>query len=198
MHHPLTTLRTVVGLALLLAPAVAHAHMAPPVVLLSEREAVLALTGGAKKLFVRETRLTATERRRVLERTGWNADDDFYRFYLGRDAEGKVTSAATLIHEFTIHGPVRVAVGFSSDGKVTGARVVELTEESYPSLKPLIDRGFTDRFIGLDSSSTFSPGKEILRLDSNSMPRFFAQVTADLVRRAAALFEVVIRDRKEG
>ena len=107
----------------------------PPVVLLSEQDAVRGMTGGATKFFVREVRLTAEERGTIRQQWNWQAEDELYRFYLGRDAAGQLVAAVIFLTGFTIHGPVRVAVGLHPDGTVKDAKVVELTEETLPWLQ---------------------------------------------------------------
>jgi hypothetical protein len=57
------------------------AHITPPVVLLSEQDAVRGMTGGATKFFVREVRLTAEERGTIRQQWGWPAEDELYRGY---------------------------------------------------------------------------------------------------------------------
>src|SRR5438046_8805601 len=106
------------------------AHITPPVVLVSDREAVVNLLAGARRFFVREVRLTAAEKQAIRQQTGWTPEDDFYRFYIGRDDQGRIVAATVFLTEFTIHGPVRVAVALGPDGKVKCATVVELTEET--------------------------------------------------------------------
>ena len=125
----------------LAAPALAH--ITPPVLLISDRDAVVGLLSGARRFFVREVRLTAPEREAIKQQTGWAPDEDFYRFYLGRNAEGRLVAATIFVTEFTIHGPVRVAVALGPDGKARGATVVEVTEETYPWVKPLLDQDLT-------------------------------------------------------
>jgi hypothetical protein len=151
--------RTLIGiLALALTGSIAGpalGHVTPPVVLVSDRDAVAGLLPGARRFFVREVRLNA-QQRQTLQRAGWKADEDFYRFYLGRDDQGRLVGAMVFLSEYTIHGPIRVAVGLGPDGKVRGATVVEMSEETYPWLKPLIDRDFTRDYVGLDSRGTFS------------------------------------------
>ena len=83
---------------------------------------------------------------------------------------------------------VRVAVGLGPDGKVRGATVVELTEETYPWLKPLIDQNFTRDYVGLDSRGPYP----IKRANLESMSQFYAQIVASLIQRAALLYEVAI------
>lgn len=172
--------RLILGLAAALALAgPALAHITPPVMLVSDRDAVVGLLSGARRFFVREVRLTASERDAIKRQTGWTPDEDFYRFYLGRNAEGRLVAATIFVTEFTIHGPVRVAVALGPDGKVRGATVVEVTEETYPWVKPLIDQDLT----------RLSPA------GLESMPQFYAQVIAGLVRRAAVLYDVGVLKR---
>ena len=53
----------------------ALAHVTPPVVLMSDRDAVVGLLAGARRFFVREIRLTPEQRRAVQQRSGWNPDE---------------------------------------------------------------------------------------------------------------------------
>jgi hypothetical protein len=57
------------------------AHITPPVVLLSEQDAVRGMTGGASKFFVREVRLTAEARETIRQQWGWQPDDALYRTF---------------------------------------------------------------------------------------------------------------------
>lgn len=172
---------------------VAAAHITPPVVLMSDRDAVVALLAGAQRFFVREVRLSPAEQSAVKQQTGWTPDEDFYRFYLGRDGQGRIVAATIFVTEFTIHGPVRVAVSLGPDGKVRGAAVVELTEETYPWVKPLIDRNFTRDYAGQDSRGHFHLSDRLGHLEA--MPQFYGQLISGLVQRAALLFEVGVLRR---
>ena len=180
------TALVVLGLA-----ASARAHITPPVVLASDRDAVAGLLTGARRFFVREVRLTAAERQMIRQQTGWSADEDFYRFYIGRDEQGRVVAATVFLTEFTIHGPVRVAVALGPDGKVKGSAVVELTEETYSWIKPLLDREFTREYVGRDARGTFT----VSAGGGDSMAQFYGQVIASLIHRAAMLYEVGVIKR---
>jgi hypothetical protein len=136
-------------------------------------------------------RLSAADRKAIRQKTGWNPDDDHYRFYIGRAADGAAVGATIFLSEFTIHGPVRVAVAIGPEGKVSGASVVEVTEESYTWVKPLLDGGFLQRFAGRDGRSALAQTGNI----GGSMPRFYAEVIARLVGRAATLYEVTMPPR---
>ncbi len=186
-----TLVRPLLAAVLLaLAAGTAGAHITPPVVLLSDRDALLGLLQGARKFFVREVRLSDAERAAIRRTSGWSPDEDFYRFYLGRDADGRLVAAAVFVTDFTIHGPVRVAVALGPDGRVRGATVVEVTEETYPWVKPLIDQQLLRDFVGQDAHGRFMVSDRIARAAPEAMPQFYAQVVAGLVQRAALLWEV--------
>jgi hypothetical protein len=177
-----------------LAASVALAHITPPVVLVSDRDAVVGLLAGARKFFVREVRLTPEERGVIQKQWAWSAEEEFYRFYLGRDEGGRLVAATIFMTEFTIHGPVRVAVGIGPDGKIKGATVVELTEETYPWLKPLIDHDFIRDFVGRDIRASFTLGTRHAGAHEN-MGLFYGQVVASLIQRGAILYEVAVVKR---
>jgi hypothetical protein len=186
-RRKLESLGVIVAGAVMLA-GVAAAHVTPPVVLMSDRDAVVTLLVGAQRFFVREIRLRPAEQAVIQQQSGWTPDEEFYRFYLGRDDQGRLVAGAIFVTEFTIHGPVRVAVSLGPDGKVRGAAVVEVTEETYPWVKPLIDADFARDYAGQDGRGQFRLSDRLSRLDT--MPRFYGQVVASLIQRAALLFEV--------
>jgi hypothetical protein len=179
----------VAAMSLVIAAQVALAHVTPPVILTSDRDAVLRLLPGARRFFVKEVRLSPAQQQQIRRETGWTPDESFYRFYLGRDEGGRLVNATVFLTEYTIHGPVRVAVGLDPQGRVSGAQVVELTEETYPWLKPLLDRDFTRDFVGRDGHGSFALPDRITAPIA-SMPRFYAQIVASLLQRAALLYEV--------
>jgi len=183
--------RRLVLLLCAMAAAPALAHVTPPVLLLSDRDAVSSLLAGARRYFVREVRLTSAERQAIKNDTGWRPDEDFYRFYIGRDEAQHEVGAVIFVTEYTIHGPVRVAVALAPDGKVKSAAVVEVSEETYPWVKKLIDSGDLARFVGRDAHSSFAAGEGA----ASSMPRFYGDIIASLVQRAALLYEAGVLKR---
>src|SRR5262249_30746950 len=90
----------ILGLA---GAAALRAHITPPVVLLSERDAVTHLLAGARKFSVLEVRLTPEERQAIRKGWNWKPTEDFYRFYMGRSEEGKLLGAVIFVTDFTIH-----------------------------------------------------------------------------------------------
>jgi hypothetical protein len=181
------------GLVVLAAGMVA-AHVTPPVVLASDREAVAGLLSGSRRFFVREVRLSSAEREAIQKQSGWTPNEDFYRFYLGRDDQGALVAATTFMTEYTLHGPVRVAVGLGPDGKVKGAQVVEITEETYPWVQPLIALDFARDYIGQGSAGRYTL-TDRARAAGDSMTQFYGQIIASLIQRAAILYETTVLKR---
>jgi hypothetical protein len=181
--------------SLVLGIGVVWAHITPPVVLLSERDAILGMMGNASRFFVREVKLTPEEREALQHRWGWQPDEELYRFYLGRDAAGQLVAAVTFLTEFTLHGPVRVAVGLDPEGKVKSAKVMELTEETFPWIQPLLDQNLTQDYIGRDSQANFTLGERFARVHLESMPHFYGQIVTSLIQRAVVLFDVAVMTR---
>jgi len=183
------------AVALAIGVGIGLAHITPPVVLVSDQDAVLNMMSGAKKFFVREVRLASEERDAIQKQWGWRPEGDLYRCYLGRDDAGQLVAAVMFLTEYTIHGPVRVAVGIGADGKIKGAQVVELSEVTYPWLKPLIDQDFTRDYVGRDSRSNFGLSEGLRKMRLDSLSEFYAQVVASLIQRAAVLFDVAVLKR---
>ncbi|HEX6266686.1 MAG TPA: hypothetical protein VFZ81_07290 [Burkholderiales bacterium] len=161
-----------------LAASAAWAHNSPPVVLISERTAVRSLLASADKLFVREVRLAA--------------GDAPHLFYIGRDRDGKLLGSAVIMTEPTRDGPIRIAVGISPDGKVKEVQLVQVSEEIYAHMKPLMDRNFTARYAGLGPGAN-SAAAETSAAGANAMQQHYEDLVSRMVERALVLYDVSIR-----
>ena len=181
---------------LVAARRVALAHVTPQVVLMSDREAVVRMMPRATRFFVREVKLAPEDRHRIETGWTWKPTQDVYQFYLGRDKQGRFVGAIIFLTEPTIHGPVRVAVGIRPDGRVKDAQVLELTNEAYYWVKPLLDQNFTQEYVGFDSRASFIPRGRFSQANLQSMPYFYARIVARLIQRGAILSEVILL--KEG
>ena len=180
--------------AFTLASGAAWAHLTPPVVVVSERDAVMSQHAGAKKLSLREASLTADERKAVQSAYGWRATDDVHGFYMGRDDAGKLLSASVFMTEATMHGIIRVAVGFTPDGRVKDAQVTEVSEEIYAHMKPLMDRGFK-RYAGLGVGSSFEPPAPAAGSGADAMAQHYDGIVGRMVQRAVILYNVLVTKR---
>jgi hypothetical protein len=182
------------AIAAILTASAAWAHITPPVVLQSERDAVASQHTGAKKLSLREVTLTPDERKAIQATYGWRAQDDIHAFYMGRDDAGKLLSASVFMTEATMHGVIRVAVGFTPDGRVKSAELVEVSEEIYAHIKPLMDRGFTKRYAGLGIGSSFEPPAASAS-GADALAQHYDGIVSRMVQRAVILYNVGISKR---
>jgi dipeptide/tripeptide permease len=170
------------------------AHITPPVVLVPERDAVAAQHAGAKKLSLREVTLSPDERKAIQATYGWRAQDDVHAFYMGRDDAGKLLSASVFMTEATMHGMIRVAVGFTPDGRVKSAELVEVAEEIYAHMKQLMDRGFTKRYAGLGIGSSFEP-PAASGAGADALGQHYEAIVSRMVQRAVILYNVGVTKR---
>jgi hypothetical protein len=171
------------------AGAAAHAHINPPLALLSEREALaMALPGAAEFARVR-LELSAGQKRTLRKQWHWAADEQLLQAHLGRGPRG-TAGVVVLVSEITIHGSVRVAVGVGPDGRVTGAVLVEVSQEVFPWVRPLLERGVLRSYVGLGAEDEFPLPDDASEGGNQRMRRFFAKIVVSMLRAAAALHAV--------
>lgn len=186
-------LRSAILAVFLFALGSARAHITPPVVLVPERDALASQHAGAKKLSLREASLTADERKAVQSAHGWRATDDVHNFYMGRDDAGKLLSASVFMTEATMHGIIKVAVGFTPDGKVRAVEVVEVSEEIYAHMKGMMDRGFNKRYAGLGIGASFEA--PAAGGGADAMAQHYDSIVSRMVQRAVILYNVLVTKR---
>ena len=171
----------------------ARAHVSPPVVLASEAQ-VLKDMAGAEVGAVKKVRLDPAQREALREGCGCRASDVSYRAYVAPAASAGA-AAVVFVTEPTQHGPVRMAVALDHEGRVSAARVIEVTEESLPWVKPLIDQDLPGDYVGRRRGDDFGISERFEKMRLESMRRFYAQVVSGLIRRAAAVYDVALRPR---
>ena len=179
------------GLALA-GPALAH--VSPPVVLATEAETLKAMTGKAEGVVVRKVKLDAAQREALGEGCGCKATEASYRAYVA-GGDGGGAAAVVFLSEPTQHGPVRVAVALDREGRVTAARVLEVTEESLLWVKPLIEEDLPGDYVGRKMGDDFGISERFEKMRLESMRRFYARVVSGLIGRAAAVYDVALRPR---
>src|SRR2546426_11336339 len=99
-------------------------HITPAVVLVKRTDAVQALLPGATAYFAREVHLSTADAHRLHEAVDWSPDDGVLVFYRGTAGSTSV-GALEFVRADTPHGPIELAVGFTSGG---GGRGVGVTK----------------------------------------------------------------------
>jgi hypothetical protein len=175
--------------ALLLPTAPAPAHVNPSLVLMTDRDAMSAALPGAVRFEDRRIKLTSEQKEALQTHWRFKADEGNYRAYEGRDGGAQVVGSVVFLIQATIHSPVRVAVGVANDGRVAGAAVVELSQESYPWVKPLLEQRLFKRYVGLNARGDFKPPEATPGGTQGAMQAFYAKVITRMVQWGAAFCE---------
>src|SRR5439155_1028566 len=113
------------------AAVAALLHITPAVVLVKRPDAVQALLPGADTYFAREVHLSDTDAHRLHEAVDWSPEDGVLAFYTGKTGSTTV-GALEFVRVDTPHGPLEVAVGFTSEGRIRGVIVTKATGEMKP------------------------------------------------------------------
>jgi hypothetical protein len=171
------------------AGAAAQAHINPPLALLGEREALAIALPGATEFARVRLELSAGQKRALRTQWSWAADEQLLQGHVGRGPRG-AAGVVVLVSEITIHGSVRVAVGVGPDGRVTGAALVEVSQEVFPWVRPLLERGVLRSYVGLGAGDEFLLPDDASEGGNQRMRRFFAKIVVSMVRAAVALHEV--------
>lgn len=195
MTRSMRSVAAMLTTAAMLGGGLARAHVTPPVELVSDRDAISRLLAGAN-VSVREVRLSKADRAILKRRTGASPEGERQRVHVGRDADGRLVGGVVFLTEYTTHGPVRVAVGLGLDGRVTGASVVEVTEEAYRWVQPFVEHDFARDYVGQGADGRFALSERLERTITGELPRFYGRVLTTLLHRAALLFELGILERR--
>jgi len=166
------------------------AHVTPPRVLMTEREALERLFPGAGQAQPQQLRLMQEVRRQIHQQFGWKAEPKYRVFPVG-DASGSAGALFVLV-DYTLHGPVRTAVAIDEQGRVKGAHVLEVQEEPYVWIKPVIDEDFAKPFVGRDCPAT-SKAAASAGPTGGRMTQFYRSVLVNQLCHAAVLHRLVMR-----
>src|SRR5207245_7980713 len=117
-------------------------HITPVVVLVKRPDAVQALLPGADAYVAREVHLSDTDAHRLHEAVDWSPEDGVLAFYTGKTGSTTV-GALEFVRVDTPHGPLEVAVGFTSEGRIRGVIVTKATVEMKPWVLEAVAGGST-------------------------------------------------------
>jgi hypothetical protein len=168
-------------LSFFLIASFCYAHMSPPVQLVGEEEAVRTLMPDLK-IVAQHLRLSSPRIKEIYRNTGWRPSEKTIRYYTGTDEQGAVHTTVFVISDYTLHGSIRVAAACNSEGKVTGAELLELSEEAYNWVKPLIDQNYMKQVVQENAAAPANAG---------TMTKYYAEQIAKAVRQVPVLCNMV-------
>ena len=107
-------------------------HITPTVVLVKRPDAAKALLPGGETVVAREVRLNGADRRRLQATVHWVPEDGVLTFYAGKNGDATTGTLLFVRVDNSEHGPVEVAVGFTTAGAILDVIVTKATVETKP------------------------------------------------------------------
>ena len=155
------------------------------------QEAVKVLLPASPGLTERDFQLSPSQRQRLEKTKNWDTRETRFVMVHAKDKEKKITRTMIVFPESTRKGILRVAVGLSNRGRVTGAILMEAPHALIPWLQPLLKTGYMKTFAGKGYKLKLHES-----VDGQSFPpltRTYARHLANAVKKSAQLFQVAFR-----
>ncbi len=181
-----------IGATLMATTTAAAPHITPMVVLTKQADVIRRTLDDADDFFVRTVEIGRDALASIREEVSFTLDDPEYNFYYGTDAAGRVVGVVLFPQANTQHGPVEVGLTLDRNGVVTSAVVTKATAETRPWVTAAVEAGLMEGFVGMRHGD--DPERALERLASSelgSMPSFFAEVTAETVKRGLVLYDAL-------
>lgn len=171
------------GVLVFLCAAAASAHITPNVQLVKRGEFLKESLPGAEHYFEKQLMLSGAVGAAIRQATGWSPTAEDTRMYVGRDGKGGLIGSVVFLWMPSEHGPVGVAVAFDPQGTIRRAAVTDVGSEPLAWLRPLMDAGGLQSFVGLAPGEQPDPSR-VAPAVTGAMSRYYAQVLAQGVARA--------------
>lgn len=117
------------------------------------------------------------------------ATETAFTFYFGRNADGKLKRACTIVPQQGKEGPMTLGVCFDGAGVVQQVRVLTYQEERG---KPVKEEAFLSQFTGKASSAEFRLGKDV---DGVSGATYSSTAVAEAVRKSAFAYKKFVQSK---
>ena len=163
--------------------SLAFAHISPPVQLVTEQNAVSVLMDRSLKVERRHRKLDSVQREEIERSEGWTPSERNIRYYTGLDDRGTVRATVILVSEYTLHGSIRVAAACDGEDKLTGAELLEVSEESYNWIKPLLEEEYMKQVWQTENIPEVKM--------KGSMTKYYANEIAKLIHHVPVLCKIV-------
>ena len=175
--------KSLAGVLVFLCAAAASAHITPNVQLVNRGEFLKENLPGAEHYFEKQLMLSGAAGAAIRQATGWSPTAEDTRMYVGRDGKGALVGSVVFLWIASEHGPVGVAVAFDPSGTIRRAAVTDVGSEPLAWVRPLIDAGGLQAFVGLGPGEEPNPSR-VAPAVTATMSRYYAQVLAQSVSRA--------------
>jgi hypothetical protein len=171
------------GILVFLCAAAALAHITPNVQLVKRGEFLKESLPGAEHYFEKQLMLSGSAGAAIRQATGWSPTSEDTRMYVGRNGKGELVGSVVFLWIPSEHGPVGLAVAFDPQGTIRRAAVTDVGSEPLAWVRPLIDAGGLQSFVGLGQGEKPDPSR-VAPAVTAPMSRYYAQILAQGVARA--------------
>ena len=170
--------------SIFLFTALCYSHMSPPVQIIAEEEALKHLMPPSLKTVSHHVRLNSAEREEIYRKTGWKPSEKIIRYYTASDDQASVQATVVIVSDYTLHGSIRIAAACDAEGKITGAELLEVSEEAYTWIKPLVDQDYVKQVL---------QGTPSIPAKGGAMTKYYAEQIAKVIHVVPSLCDIVKR-----
>lgn len=168
-------------------------HPTPAVVMVRHADAIRQSLPAARQFFVRTVTIGREDLARIQHEAGFTPEDPSVRFYLGKDAGGRLEGVVLFPQVNTMHGPLEIGLTLRPDGTVAAVTVTTATVETRPWVEEAEVAGLLGRFEGLALGASAAEAMAPLRARLGAMPWYMATLVAAAVEQGRVLFTVLFR-----
>jgi hypothetical protein len=161
-------------------------HVTPTVELVKRVDVVRQIFPAADAWFERELHLSDPDAHKLHEAVDWSPEDGVLRFYTGKHA-GAPVGALIFVRVDSPHGPLEVAVGFTTDGAVARVVVTKATVETKPWVLSAVRAGLCEHYKGIRPGAVPRAAEQI-RAVAGQLPTYMGEQIDKGVQRALVAY----------
>jgi hypothetical protein len=169
-------------------------HITPTVVLNKQADVIKATLPEARSFFVRDVKIGKEALAAIRRAADFTPDEDEFKFYYGKTADGDVAGVVFFPQVNTQHGPFEVGVAVDPSGTVTKVVATKATVETKPWVEKAIEARLLERFDGMHPGDDVGTAlKGVSKAEIGAMPYYVAEELTKAVGRGLALYRALYR-----
>lgn len=143
------------------------------------------LSGSAK--LAKETFNLTGQQKQELVKVAPNADEDSYTFFYGKNSEGKLDKACTVVPQKGKEGPLSIGVCFTPVGLMDSVTILAHEEERG---RKITEESFLKQFKGKKVTDAFVVGSDV---DGISGASYSSKAVSEALRKSAYAFKTLVK-----
>jgi len=169
-------------------------HITPTVVLNKQADVIKATLPQARSFFVRDVKIGKEALDAIRKAADFTPDEEEFKFYYGKTADGEVAGVVFFPQVNTQHGPFEVGVTVDGSGTVTKVVATKATVETKPWVEKAVKARLLDRFGGMHPGDDVGVALEgVSKAELGAMPYYVAGELTKAVGRGLAMYQALYR-----